>query len=289
MAQQARVKGNRPVTQQMGPVQWPPSPEGHNAGDRDLLIAGDQVSLALVEAMVRARPGFELELREGFYLRSFRIPTEELNEVVLTRKPADPATVVNQACRYFEPRSPRWRLVCPPEWESLMDESCLAASLDPVLHTPIMILTPDNWRTTPPVENLVCRRVEDMPSLKSFGETFSRAFGFPNSDFWDSRPLLKTPGLDLIVGSLDDVPVSTGFGYTFGGITGVWGIATCAEYRGRGIGSAITWAVVTAGQRWGAEAAYLWATQMGFPVYRKMGFRHIQNQAIWVHQPPKMD
>lgn len=273
----------------MGAAEWPPSPERHSARDRDLLAAGYRVSLALGEAMVRASPGFELELRDEFYLRSFRLPTEALNEVVITGAPKDPATVVDQACKYFEPRSPRWRLICPPEWESLMDEACRAGGLDPVRYTPVMLLTPESSRPTPPVKGLVCRRVEDMPSLVSFGETFSLAFGFPKTDFWEIPPLLEASSLDLILGSLDDVPVATGFGYTFGRITGVWGVATCPEYRGRGIGSAITQAVVTAGQRWGTDAAYLWATDMGFPVYRRMGFRHVQNQAIWVHQPRKTD
>jgi N-acetylglutamate synthase len=273
----------------MGAADWPPTPEGESAGDRDLLIAGDRVSLALCEAMVGTRAGFELEVRAGFYLRSYRLPTEVLNEIVLTGKPTDPAGLVDQASKYFESRSPRWRLVCPPEWESLMDKPCRAAGLDPVLYTPIMILTPKTGRPPPPVENLVCRRVEDMTQLKSFGETFALAYGFPNTGFWESRPLLEVPNFDLIEAAFDGVPVATGFGYTFGGITGIWGIATRAEYRGRGIGSAITWAVLAAGRKWGAKAAYLWATEMGFPVYRRMGFRHIQNQAIWVRQPPKGD
>jgi len=149
-----------------------------------------------------------------------------------------------------------------------------------------MILVSDHGRPAAPLEGLVCRRVENRASLESFSRTFSRANELPHTEFWTGSTLLEEPNWDFLEALLDGEPVATGFGYTFGGITGVWGIATVPAYRGRGIGSAITWAVVHAGRRRGARAAHLWATEMGYPVYRKMGFRHVQNMALWVFERP---
>jgi predicted GNAT family acetyltransferase len=65
------------------------------------------------------------------------------------------------------------------------------------------------------------------------------------------------------------------------------GIATLPEYRGQGMGTAITWGVVNAGGDKDARAAHLWATELGFPVYQKMGFWHIQNNANWIYYRPE--
>ena len=138
----------------------------------------------------------------------------------------------------------------------------------------------------PKVNGFDCRRVEDSQTLESFGRTFAQANDLPDTNFWESPDLLETPNWDLFLGRLNGEPVATGLGYTSGGITGLWGIATLPDFRGRGLGSAITWAAVHAGKRWGSRATYLWATEMGFPVYLKMGFRHVENKAIWIFQQP---
>jgi ribosomal protein S18 acetylase RimI-like enzyme len=57
-------------------------------------------------------------------------------------------------------------------------------------------------------------------------------------------------------------------------VADISGVTTLPEFRRRGYGTAMTWAAVAEGERRGASAAVLGASEMGAPVYRRMGFRH---------------
>ncbi|MGB6443518.1 MAG: GNAT family N-acetyltransferase, partial [Thermoplasmata archaeon] len=253
---------------------------------RGLLVSGERMNLEAWRSMVRSRPGTEFQCYEDFYVHSYPLPTESLNEARVTGPPRDPVRLVAEATAYFAPRAARWRIACPPQWEHLLEGACREAGLRSTPAHPVMGLRSDAYRPPPTVEGFVPHRVEDLPTLESFGRTFARANEIPDAGFWRGHALLEAPGWDFILGRLRHEPAATGVGYTFGGTTGVWGIATDPAFRGRGLGSAITWAVILAGARRGAEATYLWATELGFPVYRRMGFRHLQNEVTWVTPGP---
>ena len=57
-----------------------------------------------------------------------------------------------------------------------------------------------------------------------------------------------------------------------GDLAGIYAVATLPDARGRGIGTAMTLHAMAEGKRRGAEAAVLQATDMGKPVYEKIGF-----------------
>ena len=143
-------------------------------------------------------------------------------------------------------------------------------------------------RRIPPAQptGFVCRRVEDWPTLQQFNDVFARANELPPTGFWLSRGLLGLSSLDLVVGYLDGEPVATGAGSTAASLAGIWATATLPACRGKGVGTAVTRSVIDAGERSGARVAHLWATEMGYPVYRKMGFRHVQNMACWTGAAP---
>jgi GNAT superfamily N-acetyltransferase len=268
----------------MGTGAWPPRPSDPSPVERDLLRAAEQMNFEAARSMVRVLPGCEFEEFEDLYVRSHPLPTETLNEARVTNRPSDPFRVVEAALVYFQSRSPRWRLVCREELRPVLADACREAGLSPGGETPTMILPSDPGQATP--EGFDCRRVEDMAALEVFQRTFSLANKVPDTGFWRSKALLAAPDWDLFLGFLDGRPVATGLGFTSHQVTGVWAIATLPEHRGRGIGTAITWAVVNGGADKGALATHLWATEMGFPVYQRMGFRHVENKAIWNYQRP---
>ena len=240
------------------------------------------MSRAAARSMARIFPGSESAEFDGFYVRSHPLPTETLNEVHVTKRPEDPDRILQEALRYFESRSPQWRLICRSEWASLISAACRRSGLEPGHDSPEMILLPDHASAVPQVGD--CRRVESLADLRVFQRTFSLANQLPETSFWVAKPLLVAPEWDLFVGFLDGKPVATGVAFTSDSVSGVWAIATIPESRGRGIGTAVTSAVIHAGRSKGAIAAHLWATEMGFPVYHKMGFRHIQNKSTWIHE-----
>jgi predicted acetyltransferase len=56
-------------------------------------------------------------------------------------------------------------------------------------------------------------------------------------------------------------------------VAGIYNVATPAAFRNRGLGEATTRAAVAEGQRRGCVMSTLQASEMGYPIYERMGFR----------------
>jgi hypothetical protein len=74
---------------------------------------------------------------------------------------------------------------------------------------------------------------------------------------------------------LDGVPVGNSIAIRTGEVAGVYGVGTRPQARRRGIGTAVSWAAVGAGRAWGCDPIVLQATEMGLPIYERMGFRTV--------------
>lgn len=85
--------------------------------------------------------------------------------------------------------------------------------------------------------------------------------------------------VDLFVGYLDGAPVGTSVAISSDHAAGVVNVLTLQEARGRGVGTALTWAAVQAGVARGHDTVVLQATPMGLPVYRSMGFETVVEYA----------
>jgi len=234
-------------------------------------------------------PGARYIESEDFYIRSHLQPTEGWNEVCVIEQPKDPKEIVKLAHEHFVHRSPRWRLLCPQEWEPTMGPACTMAGLTPAPAEPVMVLPSSRWHPAPRLPGVDCRRVEDWSALQIFNETMDRAHELRQTEFWLSRPLLGTPNLHLMIALLDDEPVAAGVGYAAEGVIDLGGIATVPNRRRRGIATTVTWELILSGGQSGGHAAYLCASEMGFRVYLKMGFRHVQNMMVWTSPRPSID
>lgn len=67
-------------------------------------------------------------------------------------------------------------------------------------------------------------------------------------------------------------PRSVGHTPVTAGVAGVYAITVHEAAHRRGFGTAMTWAAVAAGARAGVAAVVLQASDMGRPVYERMGF-----------------
>lgn len=88
--------------------------------------------------------------------------------------------------------------------------------------------------------------------------------------------VLRQPGLSAYIGLADGEPCTTGVGAFHDGYIGVFNIATPPAHRRRGHGHAVTAHVIAEGVAAGAHTAYLQASEMGYPVYERLGFRTVE-------------
>ncbi len=131
---------------------------------------------------------------------------------------------------------------------------------------------------TPPLE-LVVREATDPAEQRAVAAFAVRA------DSWD-RPEPPTPFAATFLrlaaehpprwrmfgGWLDDELVTTAALFTGSGMAGIYAVFTADAMRGRGYGRTVTLAALHAGRDEGRTTGVLMASDLGLPVYRRIGF-----------------
>lgn len=123
--------------------------------------------------------------------------------------------------------------------------------------------------------------------LATYLDVFCEGFGIPHDI--GSR-LVTHDYLDCdeahdVVAFVDSRPVAVATGFESMGICGVYNVATLPAHRGNGYGEAITWSVIQRARSRGCHTAVLQSTEMGFPVYRRMGFEVVRRYSCYTNDP----
>jgi len=139
-----------------------------------------------------------------------------------------------------------------------------------------MALPFDDLAAPPAVPGLDIRRASDATAMAQWTEIVADCFDLPHDILLACAELFATMGDDrssrAYVGLLDGVPVGVSALYGEGDVAGIHWVGTLPAARGRGIGTAMTWAVVDDARALGYRLAVLHASQMGLGVYRRLGF-----------------
>lgn len=132
------------------------------------------------------------------------------------------------------------------------------------------------------IPGLVVKPVEDLDELRRWARVAAIGTGFPER-FHDELVELEV-GVGLgprgrlyarYVGYQDGEAVGTSALLLHAGVAGIFAVATIPRARGRGIGTALTLGPLLEARRRGYRVGTLQATPMGFPVYRRLGFREV--------------
>ena len=131
---------------------------------------------------------------------------------------------------------------------------------------------------------LEIRRVTDIAGLETHREVATAGFGTdPAVALGTACPeLLERPECAVYVGYVEGVAVVSGLGWRTGRTIGVYSIATTETARRRGYGAAMTARVVADGAVGGCDVAALQASEMGRPIYERLGFRTVVSYVSYV-------
>jgi hypothetical protein len=121
------------------------------------------------------------------------------------------------------------------------------------------------------------RAATDASGLADHASVLAAGFGMPLewAMLFADEALLGAPGVTFYVGYRDGAAVTCGLGLRSGATIGVYNIATVESARRAGLGAAITMRVVADGVAAGCDTAILQASDMGLPVYLRLGFRTV--------------
>lgn len=119
--------------------------------------------------------------------------------------------------------------------------------------------------------------VTSESELADFITVFVESFGVPEDIATQVMPpsMLEDDTIKSFIGRVDGRPVATGTLLQNDTVAGVYNIAVLEGFRRQGIGEAITWETLRAGQQNGCRIGVLSSTEMAVPLYRQMGFETV--------------
>lgn len=126
----------------------------------------------------------------------------------------------------------------------------------------------------------------DSTGVRAATEVVAAGFGLPDelgARFADLMARVARPDAPVrtVVAQLDGTPVAGAQGIHVNGAVGIYNVATVPEARGRGIGAAVTIAVLRDAMARGARFGVLESSDMGHPVYQRIGFRDVASFRVY--------
>jgi GNAT superfamily N-acetyltransferase len=237
----------------------------------------------MVEAMCAVAgqaEGAVVRRSDGVALIATGLPLRLFNQVIVEDDGARPEAIA-AAVSVTQARGDRFvvnlRQGTDDRYRPLMDELGLVPlSEEPWM--PGMALHPlPSSGTAAPGPGHEIRRVVDSAGIADHIRTAAAGFEMPVS--WLEAvmrdELAARADVSIYVGYTGDVPVTTGLGLRTGRTIGVYNIATVEAARRRGYGAAMTMRIVDDGAAAGCDVAILQASDMGYPIYGRLGFRTV--------------
>jgi GNAT superfamily N-acetyltransferase len=130
--------------------------------------------------------------------------------------------------------------------------------------------------TVPP--SFTIEEVRDEKMLYDFKRVFVETYGIPEwaGQAWVDATLhagIRRTPWKMFVGYWNGAAVATNMLFNGGGVASVYAVATLPSAQRQGIGGAITLKPLLEAREMGYRYAVLFATEMGVPVYERLGFR----------------
>jgi GNAT superfamily N-acetyltransferase len=141
------------------------------------------------------------------------------------------------------------------------------------------LLTLDEDQPAP--TDLTIKHVEDIETLKTWARVAWVGSGFPETsqdtfvDLEASLGIAPNTSQCRYIGYQSGVPVATSAMVLHAGVAGIFAVATLPEARRQGIGAAVTLAPLRDAREMGYRVGTLQASEMGVPVYRRLGFQEV--------------
>ena len=188
------------------------------------------------------------------------------------------ATDVVKAIKWVEAQAVPFRV----RIDASLGAPLLAAPIDAGLERewtlPGMVLMP-LADAPPPPTGVTANRVS-AANLDDFIDATVES-GMPREIAVATFDLGATAGgdVDYFLGRLDGRPAATATVVRTADVAGIYSVSTVDWARHRGVATAVTWAAVDRAREWQCRAVVLQASDMGYGLYAKMGFKTVVEYA----------
>ncbi|MFQ6028675.1 MAG: GNAT family N-acetyltransferase, partial [Dehalococcoidia bacterium] len=171
-----------------------------------------------------------------------------------------------------------------------------AAGFSHACGAPAMAVEIENMNESLPAPaNLVTEEVTDEDTLRTWNEVYTEVFEYPDFTREPWFRMLASLGLGPeqqwrhFLARLEGKPVATASLFLWAGVAGIADVTTLPEARRQGVGTEITLALLREARRLGYRVGTLFASEMGLPVYRQIGFRPYFRGNCYIWTPEEGD
>ena len=133
--------------------------------------------------------------------------------------------------------------------------------------------------------------VQDRTALAQWSEVAGLGTGFPPpavarlGELDQGMGLFPATVVQRYLGLLDGVAVAASARVDHAGVTGIYAVATLPNARRRGIGAAMTVQPLREAAAAGYRVGTLQASEMGYGVYRALGFEEVCRMELYLLRP----
>ena len=162
-----------------------------------------------------------------------------------------------------------------------------ATGLRHVVRVPGMAVPLGEIPEEPPPDGLTVATAESREEIEAAIRIALATFEIPVefaprlTDIEMSLPEPHGERARIYLGRLQGRPVASSMLFASAGVAGIYFVGTLAGVRGRGIARTMTAAALREGRDRGYRIGSLQATEMGVPVYRRLGFQAYSEFAIY--------
>ena len=239
-----------------------------SASDPEQVARQRTAALAVWRADVETRPGGAWTDLGGLQLHTTGLPPVYWNGAHLYD--ASGLERLGEATPWFADRGVSWGLLvpaelglAPPGFAPVVDQAVMLRDLLALPALPDVHL---DWEAT----------VDEVAFLQA--TVFDTAL--PLATQFVGPKLIDGP-CSVVVARVDGLAVATATGVLLDGVVGVYGVGTLVPARRQGLGRAVTLAVLHRARDEGADLAFLNPSELGYAVYRSLGFDDAPPWQIW--------
>lgn len=254
--------------------------------DAELAAAADANYAAAFRALAPIALDGAAEELDGVLLVRVGVPVSLFNVAFVRAPLADPTAAIRHSIGYFDAHGLPFHVRIREGVDEEAERQAVAHGLEPSGTQPGMCLHPIRSHTSA-TGGLRIEVVDRPEKLDVYLQTMSEGSGMPVEIARRVFVADRVHGLDgatLYLGYVDGAPACTS-ALIMGpdDVAGVYNVATLDPFRRQGLGEAMTWRAISDGERAGATVATLQASEMGKPIYERMGFRTVAPYRIYTH------
>jgi GNAT superfamily N-acetyltransferase len=181
--------------------------------------------------------------------------------------------IFDVSTRYFDSVPFRWFVDAQDKVQikKLLDNQFIHVVSYPGMILELKNLAPHNYN-----DAIAITEIHDAKDIKQWIDIIAKSYGLNGDEFIKFIAYLRANcppnSLQFYTAFYEANPIATTMTIQHKDIVGVHWVGTVPEYRGKGIGYAITYQSLIDAKKNHASKAILMASELGKPVYTKMGF-----------------